>query len=135
MVSIYIPVVSIIIRVRGIVCVTSLYSRPRGIYILTSFSAKTSPGRNFPPSCHCLSGCCFALLKHGQMILNFVGQIKVALGKPQTARGKLKVSPGTGKAKFSLCGGKKSTGSRLSRTVIERCSVSSWSLCGSIVSP
>ena len=35
------------------------------------------------------------------MIL-YAGYVKVAPGKPQTGRVKFKISPGTGKAKFSL---------------------------------
>ena len=36
----------------------------------------------------------------------FAGYAKVAPGKPQTGRVKLKISPGTGEAKFSLVEGK-----------------------------
>ena len=53
--------------------------------------------------------------------MTYVGSVKVAPGKPQTGRGKLKFSPGTGEDKFSLGGGKKSTGSGFTWSVTERC--------------
>ena len=39
----------------------------------------------------------------------YAGYVKVALGKPQTGQVKLKITPGTGEAKFSLGEVKKST--------------------------
>ena len=41
----------------------------------------------------------------------YAGYVKVAPGKPQTSRAKLKISPGAWEAKFSLCEGQKSSGS------------------------
>ena len=52
------------------------------------------------------------------------GYVKVALGKPQTGRVKLKISPATGEAKFSLGEGKKSAGSGFTGSVTEGCSTS-----------
>ena len=51
----------------------------------------------------------------------YAGYVKVASGKPQTVRVKLKFSPGTGEAKFSLGEGKKSTGSGFTGSVTEGC--------------
>jgi len=53
--------------------------------------------------------------------MTYAGSGKVAPGKPKTGRGKLKFSPGTGEDKFSLGGGKKSTGSGFTWSVTERC--------------
>ena len=50
-----------------------------------------------------------------------VGHVKVAPGKPQTGRVKLKISPGTGEVKFSLGEGKKSTRSGFTGAVTEGC--------------
>ena len=52
----------------------------------------------------------------------YAGYVKVAPGKPETGRVKLKISPGTGEAKFSLGEGKKSTGSGFTGSVTEGCS-------------
>ena len=79
--------------------ITSLCNRPSGIYILTGFSEKNVIGwANFPPGCPFLSGRCFAFFKHTQIIC--AGYVKVAPGKPQTDRVKLKISPGIGKTKI-----------------------------------
>ena len=51
----------------------------------------------------------------------YVGYVKVVPGKPQTGRVKLKISPGTGEAKFSLGERKKSTGLGFTRSVTEGC--------------
>ena len=51
----------------------------------------------------------------------YAGYVKVAPGKPQTARVKLEISPGTREAKFSPGEGKKSTGSGFTRSVTEGC--------------
>ena len=51
----------------------------------------------------------------------YAGYVIVARGKPETGRVKFKISPGTGKAKFSLGEGKKSTGSGFTGSVT-RCS-------------
>ena len=51
----------------------------------------------------------------------YAGYVKVAPGKPQTVRVKLKFSPGTGEAKLSLGEGKKSTGSGFTGSVTEGC--------------
>ena len=48
----------------------------------------------------------------------YAGYVKVTLGKPQTGRVKLKISPGTGEVTFSLVEGKKSTGSGFTGSVI-----------------
>ena len=55
----------------------------------------------------------------------FAGYVKVAPGKPQTGWVKLKISPGTGKAKFSLGEGKISTESGFTGSVTEGCNASS----------
>ena len=47
--------------------------------------------------------------------------VEVAPGKPQTGRVKLRISPVTGEAKFSLGEGKKSTGSGFAGSVTEGC--------------
>ena len=74
---------------------------------------------NFPPGCSFLSGRCFAVFKHTQMICD--GYVKVAPRKPHTGRVKLKISSGTGEAKCSQGEVKKSTGSGLTGSVIEGC--------------
>ena len=51
----------------------------------------------------------------------YAGYVKVAQGKPQTGRVKLKILPCTGEAKFSLGEGKKSTGSAFTMSVTEGC--------------
>ena len=79
------------------------------------FSVKTSPG------CPFLSGRCFAFFKHTQMI--YARYVKVAPRKPQIGRVKFKLSPGTGKAKFSLGEGKKPTESVTEGYIV------SYSLC------
>ena len=43
----------------------------------------------------------------------YAGYVKIAPGKPSTGRVKLKISPGSGEAKFSLGEGEKSTWSNL----------------------
>ena len=83
------------------------------------FRKKRHEVGKFPPGCHLLSGSCFAFFKHTQM--TYTGSVKVAPGKPKTGRGKLKFSPVTGEDKFSLGGGKKSTGSGFTWSVTERC--------------
>ena len=52
----------------------------------------------------------------------YAGYVKVVPGKPQTGRVKLKISRGSGEAKFSLGEGKKRTGSGFSGSVAEGCS-------------
>ena len=51
----------------------------------------------------------------------YAGYVKVAPGKPQTGRVKLKISSGSGKAKLSLGEGKKSTWSGFTGYVTEGC--------------
>ena len=51
----------------------------------------------------------------------YAGYVKVAPGKPQTGRVKLKFSPRNGEAKFSLGEGKKFTGSGFTGSVTEGC--------------
>ena len=51
----------------------------------------------------------------------YAGYVKVAPWKPQTGRVKLKISPGTREAKFSLAEGKNSTGSGFTGSVTEEC--------------
>ena len=53
----------------------------------------------------------------------YAGYVKVAPGKPQTGCVKLKISPGTEEAKFSLGEGEKSTGSGFNGSVTEGCLV------------
>ena len=49
----------------------------------------------------------------------YAGYVKIASGKPQTGRGKLKILPSTDEAKFPLGAGKKSTG-RVSLGLLQR---------------
>jgi len=102
---------------------TPLCNRASGIYILTGFSEKTSPGTeaNFPPGCPFpfLSSRCFAFFKDTQMI--YAGYVNVAPGKPQTGRVKFETSLDTVQAKYSLVKRKKSTGSGLTGSVTEGC--------------
>ena len=51
----------------------------------------------------------------------YAGYVKDALGKPQTGRVKIKISPGTGETKFSLGDRKKFTGSSFTGSVTEGC--------------
>ena len=51
----------------------------------------------------------------------YAGCVKVAPGKPQTDQVKLKISPGTGDAEYSVGEGKKSTGSGFTGSVTEGC--------------
>ena len=71
--------------------VTSIFS--------PDFRGKNVTGSaNFPPGCPLLSGRCFALFKDIQII--YAGYVKVAPGKPQTDRVKLKTSPVPGRLNF-----------------------------------
>ena len=51
----------------------------------------------------------------------FAGYVKIAPGKPQTGRVKLKILLGIGEAKFSQGEGKQSTGSGFTGSVTEEC--------------
>ena len=80
------------------------------------FRKKTSPGRQIfhqvAPFCQ-------------DAVLTFSNDmrwnVKVAPGKPQTDRVKLKISPDTREAKFSLGEGNKSAGSGFAGSVTEPC--------------
>ena len=56
----------------------------------------------------------------------YAGYVKVAPGKPRSGRVKLKISPGTGEAKFSRVEGKKSTGSGFTGYVTVGCIDGPW---------
>ena len=61
----------------------------------------------------------FCLFQTHTNDIHHVGYVKVAPGKPQTGRVQLKISPGTGEAKFSLGEGKKSSNSGFTGSVTE----------------
>ena len=86
--------------------------------VANTVASLLSPGSPF------LSGCSFAFFQHRQII--YTGYVEVAPGKPQTRRAKLKISPGTGEAKFSLGERKQSTGSGFTGSVTEGCFILQW---------
>ena len=83
--------------------ITPFCNRPSGIYILTGSAS-------FPPGFPFLFGRCFAFFKHTQ-VPSWVCKIRTEEATNWT--GKIKISLGTGMAKFSLCEGKNSTGSAI----------------------
>ena len=71
-----------------------------GTIFSPGFPKNVTGSVNFPPGCPFLSSRCVVLFKRTQMIYGRYAE--VAPGKPQTGRVKLKISPGTGEAKFAL---------------------------------
>ena len=98
---------------------TPLCNRTSGIYILTRYSEITPPDRHVFHQVTPFCQVAVLVFKNTQMI--YAGCAKVAPRKPLTGRIKLKISPGIGEAKFSLCVEEKSTGSGFTGSVTEGC--------------